>query len=198
MGRLTFAIADPPYPLETRRRIDNRPGRNPRVTSRSRATRWYSGHADFHPEAAAWDDPQTHRDLLAHLVENFDGWAIATSADGLGAYGELPVSAKLLVWQITNATPTTARIASSFEFVIVQTPVTRLGRGIYGQIPDVLRAGAPRRGFTGSKPAAWTHWVLAAMAYGEDAGDELSDLFPGSGAVTEAASQLTIGGALAT
>lgn len=187
---MRFAIADPPYPPEVRRRIDRRPGRNPRVTSRSRATRWYAGHADNHPDAADWDSPATHQALLAHLVRDFDGWAIATSADGLPAYGLLPPSAKLMVWQIANAMPTSARVASTFEFVIVSTPLDRMARGPLGQVPDILRAAAPRRGFAGSKPSEWTRWVLDAMGCGSD--DELVDIFLGSGAVTEAASQLVI------
>lgn len=187
---MRFAIADPPYPPEVRRRIDNRPGRNPRVSMRSRATRYYSGQSDFHPDAARWDDPDAHRELLAHLVENFDGWAIATSADAVWAYSPLPPTVKLMVWQLSNARPGAGRVASTLELVFVQTAIDRLAPGELGQVPDFMRAASTRRGFTGSKPPAWTRWVLDAMGYTPE--DELVDLFPGSGSVAAAASQLAI------
>lgn len=36
----------------------------------------------------------------------------------------------------------------------------------------------------GAKPAGWTHWVLDALGY--EPGDSVTDLFPGSGAVSQA------------
>jgi hypothetical protein len=178
-----LAIADPPYP--------------PFVGSggrKNRASRWYgTGQrsrkdrpADVHPEAHEWDDPARHRRLLVDLVEQYDGWAIATSADGIAAYGDLPVGTRLMVWVKPNATPGAHRIRSLWEAVILYPPAgRRSNRGGVGMVPDVLTCPAPRRGFHGAKPAEWTRWVLDAMTY-DPAVDTVDDLFPGSGAVGEA------------
>jgi hypothetical protein len=58
------------------------------------------------------------------------------------------------------------------------------GRGKGKQMVDYLICPAPRKGFPGSKPMAWTIWVLDAM--GVKQGDKVEDLFNGSGMVTAA------------
>jgi hypothetical protein len=192
-----LAIADPPYPPQFSERYDTADGR-PRIVMRSRARRWYGdgtraaqdSPADFHPDAGEWDDPARHRQLLLDLVRDFDGWAIATTPDGLSCYHPLPVPARIMAWVRPGAPPTSHRITSGWEAVILYPPRAR--RGIpagAGQIPDVLTAPAPRGArFAGAKPECWTRWVLDALGYDPDQ-DELVDLFPGSGMVSAAASQ---------
>lgn len=100
---MRLAIADPPYP--------------PFVGSggrKNRASRWYGDGqrsrkdarmvADFHPEAHRWDDPAEHRALLEFLLDEFDGWAIATSPDGVAAYGPLPAACRLMAWVLDALT----------------------------------------------------------------------------------------------
>ena len=109
---MKLAIADPPYPPMFGERWD-RPGGKPRVTVRSRALRWYGDgpkdgdakRADFHPDAGDWDDLTAHRKLMLELLENYDGWAIATTPDGLGAYHPLPISARIMVWHRPRSMP---------------------------------------------------------------------------------------------
>lgn len=180
---MKLAIADPPYP--------------PFVGSggrKNRASRWYGDGqraksdrpSDFHPEAADWDDPARHRQLLEELTDCYDGWAIATSPDGLAAYGELPAACRIMAWIKPNAQPGSHRLRSLWEPVILYPPHgRRSNRGGVGSIADVLVANAPRRGFIGSKPVEWTRWVLDAFIYDPDV-DEVCDLFHGSGAVAEA------------
>ncbi|WP_114589395.1 hypothetical protein [Microbacterium arborescens] len=191
MARL--AIADPPYPPLFAERRD-RPGGPLRVTSRSRALRWNgdgprsasdSPAADYHPEAAVWDDLTEHRRLLERLVDEYDGWAIATTPDGLGAYHPLPISARVMAWHRPTAIPGGGRIISRWEPVIVFPPEGRRGRdGV--RVSDVLVANPPQAGFVGSKPPEWTRWVLAALGY-DPATADVVDLFPGSGGVARAA-----------
>jgi hypothetical protein len=183
---MRLAIADPPYP--------------PYVGSggtKPRASRWYGGRqlsredrpADFHPEASDWDDPARHRRLLEDLHRDYDGWAIATCPDGIAAYGDLPVGCKLLAWVKPGSTPTSHRIGSSWEPVILYPPAgRRSNRGGLGTVSDVLIAPPPRSGFVGSKPEAWTRWVLDALTYDPNA-DQVTDLFSGSGAVAAAIAQ---------
>lgn len=175
---MKLAIADPPYPPIFRQRFDLVDGGG-RLTSRSRATRWYGDH----PDAADYDNLTVHRNLLLHLVDNYDGWAIATTPDGLQAYFPLPVNARIMSWVRPRAMPGGERLMSKWEPVIVQVPEGRRGRGL--QVSDVLIADADAKGFIGSKPAAWCRWVTDVLGY--DAGtDTLDDLFPGSGGVTQA------------
>lgn len=177
-----LAIADPPYPP-----FIGTGGR------KNRASRWYgTGQrgvadrpADVHPEADEWDDPARHRRLLEELMDTSDGWAIATSPDGIAAYGPLPSACRLMAWVRPNAQPGAHRLRSLWEPVILYPPEgRRSNRGGVGSIPDVLTAPVPRGRFRGAKPAEWTHWVLAAMTYRP--GDSVIDMFPGSGAVTRA------------
>lgn len=200
---MRLAIADPPYPLQVSERYDTADGA-PRLVSRSRARRWYGDGprdrggnkpADFHPDAGEWDDPARHRKLLEQLLDEFDGWAIATTPDGLETYRPLPIPARVMVWHKLRPLPTGHRIATTWEPVILYPPRARRARPaagglrVYGaQVPDVLSCAPPGIGFAGAKPDAWTRWVLDAMGYEPDL-DELVDMFPGSGAVARAASQ---------
>lgn len=189
---MRLAIADPPYPPHVTERFD-RPDGSARVVTRSRARRWYGDGtrsadeipADFHPDAGDWDDPRRHRALLDQLVETYDGWAIATSPDGLSAYGPLPVGTQLLAWIKPNGVPGGSNIRQTWEPVIVYVPAARRGRN-RGQVPSHLCAAPPAARFAGAKPAAWTHWVLSVLGY-DPLSDTLDDLFPGSGAVSAAA-----------
>lgn len=211
---MRIAIADPPYPPQFSERRDLADG-GVRITWRSRARRWYGDAgdlggnraADFHPDAGEWDDPARHRLLLEQLLDEFDGWAIATCPDGLDHYRPLPIPARLMVWRKLRAMPTAHRVSSMWEPVILYPPEGRRARA-GAQVPDfletpdpvdevehfglpvdpVLTAAAPRVEFAGAKPPAWTRWVLDALGYDPDV-DELVDLFPGSGSVAAAAAQ---------
>lgn len=174
---MRLAIADPPYP--PRRRARNR---DPNDVVK-RASRWY---ADQHAASADWDDPARHRQLLIDLQDQYDGWAIATTSDGIAVYGDLPPGARLLAWVRMNGQPGGARLRGCWEAVIAR-PARVRGRG---EIPDVLIAGKPRVAFIGAKPARWTHWVLDALGYDPDQ-DTVDDLFPGSGLVTTAIASYT-------
>lgn len=185
---MKLCIADPPYP--------------PFIGSggqKNRASRWYgTGQrsqkdrpADNHPEAADWDDPARHRQLLEELCAGYDGWAIATSPDGIAAYGALPRECRIMAWVKPNASPGAHRIGSKWEPVIVYPPIgRRSNRGGVGMMSDVLIENF-RAGFVGAKPPAWTRWVLDAMSYNAET-DTVTDLFRGSGAVTDALAQGTL------
>jgi hypothetical protein len=187
---MRLCIADPPYP--------------PFIGSggrKNRASRWYGDGqrsvtdrpADRHPEAHEWDESERHAQLLADLLRDYDGFAIATSPDGLAAYGTLPAAARIMAWVKPNAQPGAHRLRSLWEPVILYPPDgRRSNRGGAGCVPDVLVQSTPG-GFIGAKPPEWTRWVLDALSYDPDT-DEVHDLFPGSGAVSSA---LTLGHQLA-
>lgn len=181
---IRLAIADPPYP----------PSRGIGGV-KPRSSRWYGDNqrsatdrpSDNHPQARVYDDPANHRALLERLMDEYDGWAIATAPDGLQAYGTLPLGTRILSWVKPNAQPGSHRLRSTWEPIIVFPPITRVSnRGGVGQMGDVLVAPAPG-GFIGAKPAEWTRFVLDAL--GHVAGDVVDDLFRGSGAVAAALAQ---------
>lgn len=194
---MKLAIADPPYPPHFAERRD-RPGGPIRITTRSRARRYYGDGtrpagerpADHHPAAAEWDRPARHRLLLEQLLDEYDGWAIATTLDGLDCYRPLPIPARVMVWHKTTGQPSSGRIATTCEAVIVFSPEGRRARAgelRLRQVPDLLQCAAPQ-GFAGAKPAAWTRWVLDALGHDPET-DTVADLFPGSGAVAAAIAQ---------
>lgn len=55
---------------------------------------------------------------------------------------------------------------------------------------DLMTCPPPRKNFIGSKPPAWTAWVLELLGYQE--GDTVEDLFPGSNAVSNALANRTL------
>ena len=173
---LRFAIADPPY--------------------LGRANRWYGdgrgiqggrGRADSHPDAALWDTVAAHHDLVRTLRRDYDGYAIACPPDSLAVYLAVAPELRVMVWHRRNAPPSGARVGFAWEAVLVAIPADRRGRKIGIGRSDVLDATAPRIGFAGAKPEAWTRWVLDVM--GVEPEDAVVDLFAGSGAVSDAIAQ---------
>lgn len=161
---MRFAYADPPY--------------------LGQGKRWYGKH---HPEAAIWDDPATHVELVERLVDEYpDGWALCLSTPSLQLYlPACPPDVRIAAWVKTwhQILPTTTQYA--WEPVI-----WRGGR------PDARRkplirdwhssssAGNPSHGKTlvGAKPHDFNQWVLDLLNYQD--GDELDDLFPGTGGMS--------------
>lgn len=157
-----FAYADPPYP--------------------GMSERWYADHPDFAGEV-------DHRDLIERLVAEFpDGWALSTSNKTLAQVLALcPPGVRVGAWTFPTPPQSTRRARTAWEPVI-----------FYGGRPRPAKAptlrdwiyAPPKRwrkypgGVVGMKPPEFSWWVFDCL--GAQAGDELADLFPGSGAVTRA------------
>lgn len=180
---MRLAIADPPY-LGRAALWYGGKGRNKQgSTGRARGRGDLS--PEFHPDAHQWDVPDAHHDLMRRLDAEYDGWAMSASAKTLPALAiAIPERARIAVWRVTNAIPDGCRVRSTWEPLIYSIPSGRRAYGTGHVVADVLEAPHPMSGFVGSKPVAWTSWVLALL--GHQAGDEVDDLFPGSGAVTRA------------
>ena len=174
---MKLAIADPPYP--PLRREDGRTHR--------RASRYYGGRPlsktdngpDFHPDAARWDDPKNHRLLLESLLDQYDGFAIATAPDGLEAYAPLPAACKILSWVKPTAPPGSHLIRTMWEPVICLTPKGRRSNRAMGRsVPGVLIQAAPRKNFVGAKPAEWFAWVRVWLERVDRKGTAQTDYDP--------------------
>jgi hypothetical protein len=162
-GPRRFAYADPPYP--------------------GNSERLYGDHPDYAGEV-------DHRELVDRLVDEFpDGWALSTGARNL--HYVLPLC------------PGDVRVLAWVKPLLPLKPTVSIQ---YGWEPVIMRGGRPRDfhdgfvrdtvaaspvahkdipgGVIGMKPRAFCYWLFDVL--NAQAGDELVDLFPGSGAVGEA------------
>ena len=148
-------------------------------------------YGDLHANAADCDDPAWHKALIERLCDEFpDGWALSLHTPSLKT--------------MLNFCPDDVRVGSWVKpFAAFKKNVTRA----YAWEPVILRGGRPipvtqptirdwieapavsepitmRKGFPGAKPAAFCRWIFDWLNI--QPGDEFVDLFPGSGAVSDA------------
>ena len=174
---MRVAYADPPYPG---------------------CAHLYRDHPDYAGEV-------DHRVLVNRLMTEFDGWCLHTSSVALGhvltcveQYPE--AAARVMAWvKPFAAFKRNVSVAYAWEPVIVRAcrkPVVT-GREVMrdwlvvetrdcSQAElDVLREPITlKRGLTGAKPERVCRWLFEVMGMTRD--DDLVDLFPGTGAVTDA------------
>jgi hypothetical protein len=158
---MRIAYADPPYPG---------------------LAHLYRDHPDYAGEV-------DHAALIDRLEADFDGWVLHTHSPGIATVAPLlPSGARWGAWVKTFASfKKGVRPAYAWEPVIFK-PARRMAADYTGkQIVQRDWIACPitlRRGFTGAKPEAVCHWAFEIV--GAERGDELIDLFPGSGAVSRA------------
>lgn len=140
-----------------------------------------------------------HDELLSRLA-SYDGWALSCSSASVPAIAARLVAhdlpARLAVWIKRPRPHTTARIVTAWEGVFFVP--ARVARDPHATAPvvDVLQGVTVARRRTtlpgaviGMKPPAFCSWVFELL--GATPGDELADLFPGSGIVARAWRQFT-------
>lgn len=146
-------------------------------------------YAAHHPDALDWDNPQEHVRLVERLMGEFDGWVLHASAtpDSQALYAPLMLKtgARHCAWvKGFAAFKRNVPVGYAWEPVFIKPgrkPVVSKRLVMRDWIQESITL---RRGLTGAKPAAVCHWAFELAAARPD--DELSDLFPGTGAVTEA------------
>ena len=140
-----------------------------------------------HPDYAGEVD---HADLIERLEADYDGWVLHASATPKSIAVLAPIveqieGARWMTWvKGFAAFKRNVPVAYAWEPVIVKParkPVVskRLVMRDWIECSITLK-----RGLTGAKPEAVCHWAFEMVAARPD--DDLSDLFPGTGAVTEA------------
>jgi hypothetical protein len=160
---LRLAYADPPYPGKAH---------------------LYRGHPDYAGEV-------DHAALIRRL-STYDGWALSTSAAALPAVLALcPRTVRVAAWH-RGERPTASRWPlNAWEPVIFHggrpadpaehgQRVRRTDSLVHGVAPMTTLPGR----VIGAKPATFCRWLFELL--GAAPGDQLDDLFPGSGAVTRA------------
>lgn len=160
---MRLAYADPPYPGQARK--------------------WYRDHPDYAGEV-------DHAELIGRLCRDYpDGWALSTSAAALREVLILcPDDVRVAIWHVKNSEAPGAKPGwhLSWEPVIVRggRPLSGAGR-----VRNLLSCGNYTGAYSdygdhvlpGQKPTVFCQWVFRLL--GAQPGDELEDLFPGSGAV---------------
>lgn len=145
-----------------------------------------------HPDAAAWDDPGRHVALMAELEAGWDGWALCASTPSLpGLLAGAPAGTRVAAWVKPFAVyKRNVRVAYSWEPVLWHRIAPRRPDDPVGR--DHLAAVITlQRGLVGAKPAAFNRWVLTLLGW--QPGDELADLFPGTGGMARELDQLPFG-----
>lgn len=161
---MRFAYADPPYPG---------------------CARYYLGENPAAKEV-------NHRILIGWLVSEFpDGWALSTSSTALrDVLAVAPPCVRIAAWCKPFATWKLGGRATSVPYTwepvlfFGGSPRERTKRlGVVCR--DFVLASPPmRQRVPGEKPPAFSWWVFSML--GAEPGDEMVDVFPGSGAVGEA------------
>lgn len=144
----------------------------------------YPGHADLYRDQPDYAGEVDHVELVERL-QQYDGWALSTSAASLREI--LPLCppfprTRVSSWVKPIGVPsTTYGLHSTWEPLIVVP-----GRALRPGARDWFSAQPARGGGTlpGRKPLAFCAFLFRAL--GALPGDELDDLFPGTGIVTRA------------
>jgi hypothetical protein len=133
-----------------------------------------------------------HATLIASLEASYDGWALSTSASALRTLLPLcPETVRVCAWvKPKGASSKTYGLHNSWEVLLVKP-----ARSERPGARDWLLAHAARGGgrLPGRKPIAFVAWLFKCL--GARPGDELGDLFPGTGIVGRA--WLELGGRVA-
>ena len=140
-----------------------------------------------HPDYAGEVD---HAALLDRLETDYDGWVLHASATPksfalLAPLVEQIPGARWMSWvKGFAAFKRNVPVAYAWEPVIIKParkPVVSKRLVMRDWIQESITL---RRGLTGAKPAAVCHWAFELV--GARPEDDLDDMFPGSGAVSEA------------
>ena len=140
-----------------------------------------------HPDYAGEVD---HAALIERMEAEFDGWVLHASATPTSMATLAPLvaaveGARWMAWPKTFAAfKRNVSVAYAWEPVIVKAarkPVVskRIVMRDWHSCPITLK-----RGLTGAKPASLCHWAFEMV--GARPEDDLVDMFPGTGAVSQA------------
>jgi hypothetical protein len=140
-------------------------------------------YAADHPDAAIWDDPETHRALIMLLSGTYpDGWAMSASSPSLRVLLPMcPPDVRVSAWVKPFAVfKPNVGVAYAWEPVIWRGGRRRTRE--QGTVRDWFAHEITlRKGLTGAKPPGFVHWLLDLLNV--QRGDTVDDLFPGTGIV---------------
>lgn len=139
----------------------------------------YKAH---HAQAMAWDDPETHRQLIARLQDKYrDGWVLCLSSPSLKTILPMcPDDCRVGSW-VKPFAAFKANVTTAYAW----EPVIFRGGRKRGRDQETVRDWISsvitlKKGLTGAKPEAFCEWVLDLLNVDERQ-DAVDDLFPGTG-----------------
>lgn len=142
-------------------------------------------YGDLHPDAADFDNIDTHAALIDRLMEEYpDGWAMSLHSPSLREILPLcPESARVMAWVKPFASfKPGVGVAYAWEPIIVYGGRRRTRQ--QSTVRDWTAVNITlKRGFRGAKPDKLILWLLDVLN-ADPSIDQVDDLFPGSGAVT--------------
>ncbi len=140
-------------------------------------------------DGQCWDEVSTHEALLRRLATDFDGWAYCMSSVSLGdILGLEAPGARVAAWvKPFAAYKANVRIAYTWEPVLFVPGRDRSKDGAPVGRDHLAEPITLKKGLTGAKPLAFCRWVLDLLGYVD--GDELVDLYPGTGIMGKALAQ---------
>ena len=146
-----------------------------------------------HPDSSRWDDPAEHGKLMARMHRQYDGWALSLSSTSLAQLlPRAPGGVRVAAWvKPFAAYKANVRVAYTWEPVIFSPGRDRSRDGAQVTRDHLAEPITLKRGLVGAKPLRFCHWVLDLLGYVE--GDEVDDLFPGTGIMGRAAAQGRLG-----
>jgi hypothetical protein len=148
----------------------------------------YPGLAHLYKDHPDYAGEVDHKELIARLELEFDGWVLHTSSVAIPFIAPLvPTGARWGAWVKSFAAfKEGVKPPYAWEPIIFK-PMRTMAEHYSGAFVRRDWIEAPmtmRRGFTGAKPEDVCHWAFEVV--GAYPGDEFFDLYPGSGAVTRA------------
>lgn len=142
----------------------------------------YPGCASYYKEKTEVD----HAELIARMERDYDGWLLHTHVPALTTLLPLcPKGARVMAWvKPFAAFKRNIPVAYAWEPVVVKAPrkPVVVGRAV---MRDWIAASSTlQKGLVGAKPVDVCLWAFEVLGLEPD--DELHDLYPGTGAVTDA------------
>lgn len=143
-------------------------------------------YGKMHPDAAEYDKPETHRRLIERLSDEYDCWAMSLQSNALHTILPMcPPDVRVMAWTKGFAAfkPGVKTAHFAWEPVIVRGGRPRAER-LHCVRDWIQESMTLKRGFQGAKPERFCFWLFDVMNLQPT--DDFCDVFPGSGAVTEA------------
>lgn len=158
---MKFAYADPPY---------------------LGCGKLYDAH---HANSREYDDPEAHRRLIQRLQDEFpDGWAMSLHSPSLHVILPMCPPHRVGAWVKPFASfKPNVNPAYAWEPVVFVGGRKR-GRDLPTARDWIAENITLKKGLTGAKPAKVCDWILDVLNV--QTGDTVEDIFPGTGAMTEA------------
>jgi hypothetical protein len=146
-----------------------------------------SFYGKMHPNAADYDKPETHQKLITMMMDEYDCWAMSLHEPSLRQILSMcPSDVRVGAWVKPFASfKKNVTRAWTWEPVIFSFHRARKRTTKQGTWRDfVSEPIAMKKGFQGAKPQNFCFWIFEGLNLQPD--DEFCDLFPGSGAVSDA------------